>query len=65
MGFWLFHGMAQIWNEGAGIMRTSIPLTWDPKIASSYMKMQTQVVSQGMVRGRKLEVRELCFSRNS
>lgn len=63
MGFWLFHGMAQIWNEGAGIMRTSIPLTWDPKIAS-YIKMQKQVVSQGSMRGRKLEVRELCFPRD-
>lgn len=31
-------------------------------MTTSYIKMQNQVVSQGMVKGRRLEVRELCFS---
>lgn len=38
----------------------STPLTWDLKTIS-YIKMQNQVVSQGMVKGRSLEVRELFF----
>lgn len=36
------------------------PLTWDLK-TTNYIKTQNQVVLQGMVRGRSLEVRELFF----
>lgn len=52
---WLRAGMKG-WNN-----EDSTSFTWDP-MTTSYIKMQNQVVSQGMVTGRRLEVRELCLS---
>ena len=52
-------GSDPIWNEGAEIMGTPTPLTWEPK--TSYIKMQNEVVSQGMMREKRLEMWELCF----